>query len=147
MNFQPGDILQPDSIVITDEDYIDFVLQMTRDASNRVPIEVLYHLTRDTTLFVEYSLLDYNLRLLFKMLRWNVQNAARPPFYSVDPSPDRLIYDVWHIQTRHVIFLAQEFDWQTFRTEPVPFLFKIGGIITEMEFYLRHGPKRRRSQA
>ena len=103
-----GDILQPASIVITDEDYIDFVLRMTNRASDPVPFDVYYYLRKYTTLFVGYSLLDYNLRLLFKMLRWNVEEAVRKPFYSVDPFPDPLIFDVWFSRTRHVLFVAQD---------------------------------------
>ena len=33
------------------------------------------YLTDWTTLFVGYSLLDYNLRLLFKTLRWKIDSA------------------------------------------------------------------------
>jgi SIR2-like domain len=105
-----GDIQSPASIVITDEDYIDFVLRMTSTSTNShpVPFDAQFYLKRYMTLFVGYSLLDYNLRLLFKTLRWNVDEAVRMPFYSVDPFPDPLIYDVWYSRTRHVTFVAQD---------------------------------------
>jgi hypothetical protein len=55
---------------VTDEDYIQFVLRMTdKDPYDPVPMSLKHFLKRWTTLFIGYSLLDYNLRLLFKTLR------------------------------------------------------------------------------
>jgi hypothetical protein len=104
-----GDILRPETIVITDEDYIQFVLRMSsKEPYDPVPLSLKYHLTKWTTLFVGYSLLDYNLRVLFKTLRWKVDNASVPDMYSVDYHPDPLIFDVWHNQRRYVKFIAQD---------------------------------------
>ena len=64
------------------------------------------YLTDWTTLFVGYSLLDYNLRLLFKTLRWKIDSANVPDMYSVDFTPDPLIVDVWQNQRRYVKFIA-----------------------------------------
>ena len=104
-----GDIMQQDTIVITDEDYIQFVLRMSnKDPYDPVPLTLKYYLTGWTTLFVGYSLLDYNLRLLFKTLRWKIDSASVPDMYSVDYHPDPLIFDVWHNQRRYVKFIAQD---------------------------------------
>ncbi len=104
-----GDISQPQTIVITDEDYIQFVLRMSnKDPYDPVPLTLKYYLTGWTTLFVGYSLLDYNLRLLFKTLRWKIDSASVPDMYSVDYHPDPLIFDVWHNQRRYVKFIAQD---------------------------------------
>lgn len=104
-----GDILRPETIVVTDEDYIQFVLRMSsKDPYDPVPLTLKYYLTGWTTLFVGYSLLDYNLRLLFKTLRWKIDNASVPDMYSVDYQPDPLIFDVWHNQRRYVKFIAQD---------------------------------------
>jgi SIR2-like domain len=104
-----GDIQQPETIVITDEDYIQFVLRMSnKDPYDPVPLTLKYYLTGMTTLFVGYSLLDYNLRLLFKTLRWKIDGASVPDMYSVDYHPDPLIFDVWHNQRRYVKFIAQD---------------------------------------
>lgn len=104
-----GDIANRDSLVITDEDYINFVLRMSdKGQLDPVPLGLKYHLTRWTTLFVGYSLLDYNLRLLFKTLRWRIDPANMPDVYSVDYHPDPLIFDVWHNQRRYVKFIAQD---------------------------------------
>ena len=104
-----GDIARPETIVITDEDYIQFVLRMSnKDPYDPVPLTLKYYLTGWTTLFVGYSLLDYNLRLLFKTLRWKIDSASVPDMYSVDFHPDPLIFDVWDNQRRYVKFIAQD---------------------------------------
>ena len=104
-----GDIARPETIVITDEDYIQFVLRMSnKDPYDPVPLTLKFYLTGWTTLFVGYSLLDYNLRLLFKTLRWKIDSANVPDMYSVDFRPDPLILDVWQSQRRYVKFIAQD---------------------------------------
>ncbi len=104
-----GDIAQRASLVVTDEDYIQFVLRMGhKDPYDPIPLSLKYFLTRSTTLFVGYSLLDYNLRLLFKTLRWKIDAANVPGMYSVDPRPDPLLVDVWQDQRRYVKFIAQD---------------------------------------
>jgi hypothetical protein len=104
-----GDVQSPESIVITDEDYIQFVLRMSdKEAYNPVPLTFRYQFTKWPTLFVGYSLLDYNLRLLFKTLRWKIDPSNFPDTYSVDLYPDPLILDVWYNRQRYVKFIAQD---------------------------------------
>lgn len=104
-----GDIARPETVVLTDEDYIQFVLRMSsKDPYDPIPLTLKYFLTGCTTLFVGYSLLDYNLRLLFKTLRWKIDAANVPDMYSVDFRPDPLILDVWQSQRRYVKFIAQD---------------------------------------
>lgn len=103
-----GDILHPETIVITDEDYIQFVLRMSnKDPYDPIPLTLKYNLVDWTTLFVGYSLLDYNLRVLFKTLRWRMDPSVKPPMYAIDYHPDPLILDVWDNQRRYVKFIAQ----------------------------------------
>jgi hypothetical protein len=104
-----GDIGRPESIVITDEDYIQFVLRMSdKEPYHPVPMTFRFFFMKWTTLFVGYSLVDYNLRLLFKTLRWRLDRAKIPDTYSVDLYPDPLILDVWQNQRRYVKFLAED---------------------------------------
>jgi len=104
-----GDIGKPESIVVTDDDYIHFVLRMSDKAPyDPVPMTFRFYFTKWTTLFVGYSLVDYNLRLLFKTLRWKIDRARIPDTYSVDLHPDPLIFDVWHNQRRYVNFIAED---------------------------------------
>jgi len=104
-----GCISKPETIVITDEDYIEFVLRMSsKEPYDPLPRRLKVYLTDWTTLIVGYSLLDYNLRLLFKTLRWKIDHAYVPLMYSVDRAPDPLIMDVWQSQRRYVRFIAQD---------------------------------------
>jgi hypothetical protein len=99
-----GDIRQSDSIVITDEDYIHFILRMGKERA--VPKTVLYRFSTWPTLFIGYSLLDFNLRVLFRTLRFSVDLA--PTSYSIDHRPDPLIVSVWGERDRLVRFIAQD---------------------------------------
>jgi hypothetical protein len=102
-----GDVDRPNSVVITDEDYIHFLLRMSDRAEgfHPVPETFLYYMKVWPTLFVGYSLMDYNLRLLLKTLRWRVDPADRPDNYSVDKFPDLLIRRVWADQHQLVQFI------------------------------------------
>jgi hypothetical protein len=115
-----GDLLlDPDSVVITDEDYIPFMMRMG-DASthNPVPETLLFRFKKYATLFIGYSLLDYNLRLLFKTLQWRLDPAERPETYSVDPFPDKLIHEVYGLTGQLVNFIVEDV-WKF-----VPMLYK-----------------------
>ncbi len=114
-----GDIDKPDSIVITEEDYIEFIRRMS--VSHHHPIHEYIRARMKTwpTLFIGYSLKDYNLRLLFRTLRWNVDKSFIPLSYSVDPSPDNLIVSVWQNGTDKIVSFIVEDLW-----EFVPLLYK-----------------------
>ena len=104
-----GDVDHRESLVITDEDYIQFVLRMgDKDVYHPVPETFRYYFKRWPTLFVGYSLVDYNLRLLFKTLRWKVDPANHPSTYSVDVEPDPLIMHVYQNQRHFVRFIVQD---------------------------------------
>ena|SRR2546421_12125617 len=98
-----------ESIVITDEDYIDFVMRMSdKGLANPVPLTLAYYLKKWPILCVGYSLMDYNLRLLFKTLRWIGDPANIQRTYSVDIQPDGLIYKVYSEPKGFVQFIVQD---------------------------------------
>jgi hypothetical protein len=105
-----GDIERRESLVITDEDYIQFVLRMgDKEPFDPIPMSLKYYLTGGkTTLFLGYSLLDYNLRLLLKTLRHKIDSANVPEMYSVDRQPDELILKVWENERKYVKFIADD---------------------------------------
>lgn len=112
-----GDLDDEDSIVITDEDYIRFVQRMSeKDPCHPIPWAVRTYMRKWPVLFVGYSLRDYNLRLLFLTLRWQLDPAKFPVSYSVDLSPDPLIRKVWKDQ--YVTFVVKNL-W-----EFVPWLYE-----------------------
>jgi hypothetical protein len=103
-----GDISAPESIVITEEDYIDFILRMgDKHPYHPVGRNVLTYLAKWPTLFIGYSLLDYNFRVLFKSIRWRLAAARVPPNYSVDVKPDDLIRDIYENQNPYVTFIVE----------------------------------------
>ncbi len=104
-----GDLNHRSSIVITDEDYITFVQRMAdKDQAHPVPETVRYRMAQWPTLFVGYSLRDYNLRLLFRTLRWRLDVSEIPISFAIDRRPDPLILKVWQDQRSIVAFLTAD---------------------------------------
>ena len=114
-----GDFDQEESIVITDEDYITFVQRMSdKDAFHPVPMTIRFRMQRWSILFVGYSLRDYNIRLLFRTLRWRVDPANFPLSFAIDHNPDPLILKVWQDERHFITFVTQDL-WSV-----VPNLYK-----------------------
>jgi hypothetical protein len=103
-----GDLDEPPSIVITDEDYITFVQRMSdRAPYHPVPEIVAYYMKRWPTLFIGYSLRDYNLRLLLRTLRWKYDKSEFPTSFAIDMKPDPLILRVWQNERNYIMFITQ----------------------------------------
>lgn len=89
-----GDIMDGDSMVISDEDYIHFILRMRdKEDYNPIPHSFTNAFGKKTILFVGYGLMDYNLRLLFKIAMWGKDNL--PLSCSIDKKPDKLIMELF----------------------------------------------------
>ncbi len=108
-----GDIDKPRSIVVTEEDYIVFIQRMSSctDALHPIHSNIRARLGVWPVLFIGYSLKDYNLRLLFKTLRWNVDTADFPMSFSVDPEPDHLIVSVWERGEKPMVEFIRQDLW------------------------------------
>ncbi len=103
-----GDIDQPESLVITSEDYIQFVLRMfDKEGVHPVPTSVRARLARWPVLFIGYSLVDYNLRILFKALRWKTDLSKLAESYAVDRNPDPLVRAVWE-KDQNFTYIVQD---------------------------------------
>src|SRR5215212_4213935 len=107
-----GDIGVSSSIVITDEDYIHFVMRMS-DTEPHHPIgpNVATHLIENNILFIGYRLTDYNLRLLFKTLRWKKDVSEIPTSFAIDLKPDYLIKSVWEGDEQYAFKFVVENLW------------------------------------
>ena len=93
-----GDIDDPDSIVISDDDYVRFVHRMASlESYYPIPKSLNFLLGARPVLFVGYRLLDFNLRLLFHTLR-RPPDYSVPYSFSVDVQPDPLVSEVWSKQ-------------------------------------------------
>jgi hypothetical protein len=107
-----GSIDNADSLVITDEDYIQFILRMRdHEPFNPLPDDIEFNLKKRLNLFIGYSLMDYNLRLMFKTMRWGKDDADLPKAYSIDLRPDRLIRYFWEGRRDHIRFVVEN-HWQ-----------------------------------
>lgn len=103
-----GDLTRSESIVITDEDYIGFVQRMSEpEATHPVPNTVRYRMRKWPTLFLGYSLRDYNLRLLIRTLRWKIDPSRHPVIFSVDQYPDPLVVRVYQVPKGYVTFIVE----------------------------------------
>lgn len=104
-----GDIDDPKSVVITDDDYTKFVLRMTcYGQADPIPKLMQLCLSKWPILFLGYSLLDYDLRLLFQLLRWKLDPSWMPPSFSVDRQPDPLVLEVLQNQRRYLKYIVQD---------------------------------------
>lgn len=88
-----GDLDVPESIVITEEDYLVFIQRMADEHMHPIPANIRARMQGWPVLFIGYSLKDFNLRLLLRSLRWG-NDTVYPLSYSVDPKPDNLIVAV-----------------------------------------------------
>lgn len=104
-----GDIASPDTIVITEDDYIDFVGHMTaKREENPIPNNLMSILMTWTTVFLGYSMADYNLRILFRLLHLRTDEASFPLMYSIDRNPDVLTREVWGSRRRYLRFVVED---------------------------------------
>lgn len=104
-----GDIDAPESLVVTDEDYIQFLLRMgDREPYHPIPETFRVQFKRWPTLFIGYRLTDFNLRLLFKALRWKMDPANRKPAFAVDLYPDPPVMAELQDRDGHVFFIVDD---------------------------------------
>ena len=104
-----GNLDRRDNIVITAEDYIRFIGRMTqKDQFHPIPQWIRTKIQQWPTLFVGYSLRDYNLRLLFQTLRWGLDESCVPMSVSVDRRPDRLVRHYLEAEERTVFFVVED---------------------------------------
>jgi hypothetical protein len=104
-----GNLDQRDNIVITSEDYIRFIGRMTqKDQFHPIPQWIRTKIQQWPTLFVGYSLRDYNLRLLFQTLRWGLDESQLPLSVSVDRRPDRMTQHYLELEEQAVFFVVED---------------------------------------
>jgi hypothetical protein len=104
-----GDLQQPESVVITDDDVLHFFQRMTdKEPFNPIPITVRFFLTKYMSFQIGYSLTNFSFRMIMKMLRWKMDPSIFPETYLVEPLPDRLLSEIWSNQRRIVSIVQQE---------------------------------------
>jgi hypothetical protein len=106
-----GDIDLPPSIVITEEDYITFISRMASEHFHPIHKNIRARMNSWPILFVGYSLKDYNLRLLFKTIRFGLDNSEFPLSFSVDPFADKIIVSIFERGERRLVSFIQQDLW------------------------------------
>ena len=107
-----GAIDNPASIVLTEEDYIVFIARMTSEHSHPIHKNILARMNSWPILFIGYSLKDYNLRLLFKTIRFGLDNSEFPLSYSVDPFADDVIVSIFAQGEKRLVSFVNQDLWQ-----------------------------------
>jgi hypothetical protein len=78
----------PQSMVLTEEDYLDFLVRLNRDGSESLlPDEVRTALVANSLLFVGYSLSDWNFRVLFRGLIGSLPRGLQQLSIAVQHDP------------------------------------------------------------
>jgi hypothetical protein len=81
---------EADSLVLTEDDYLKFLINIARDP-NLLPPRVQDGISASTLLFIGYRLADWNFRVLFQMLRPDpdyISIAVLLPPAANEPSPE-----------------------------------------------------------
>jgi hypothetical protein len=65
---------ESDSIVLTEDDYLDFIVNMSQSFEDFLPHQIQSALTQ-SLMFVGYSLADIDFRVIFRGLRGNLETA------------------------------------------------------------------------
>ena len=91
-----GHISVVESLVLTEDDYLDFVINMSRNLEEVLPLRIQEALTGATVLFVGYRLADIDFRLLFRSLLGNLTNsihrmnvAVQLPYDDAHPNKEK----------------------------------------------------------
>ncbi|HUC22781.1 MAG TPA: SIR2 family protein [Streptosporangiaceae bacterium] len=91
-----GQLSIPSSLLVTEDDYIDFTVSLgQQDADSVIPHRVRRALATTALLFVGYSLEDWNFRVLMRQLmkQQKVQRSQAPHSYSIQLSDTNIPRD------------------------------------------------------
>ena len=87
---------KPESVVLTEDDYVDFLVSIGRE--DLLPPRIEQSLTGDSLLFLGYRLADWNFRVLFRGLVYFIARNFRRSHVSVqlvplgsDAEPDQML--------------------------------------------------------
>ncbi|HEV8482775.1 MAG TPA: SIR2 family protein [Blastocatellia bacterium] len=84
-----GHISEPESIVLTEDDYLDFLINMSEDPQ-LLPPPIREALTKTSLLFLGYRLADWNFRVVFRSLVSYLKRGFARAHVSVQVAPGRL---------------------------------------------------------
>lgn len=106
-----GHLDLPESLVLTEDDYLDFLIRISQDPMLLPPF-VQEAFTRASVLFVGYRIADPNFRVLFRSLVTYMQHALKRSHFSVQ-SPPKDDDSSEEGRTRARDYLVRYFDQQS----------------------------------
>jgi hypothetical protein len=77
-----------DSLVLTEDDYLDFLVNMSRDLDKLLPPRIQEAITGSSLLFIGYRLADINFRVLHRGLIQAMEGALRRVSVAVQLQPE-----------------------------------------------------------
>jgi hypothetical protein len=114
-----GFVEDPESMVLTEDDYLDFMVNARRTTTSEpsqlvLPPKIDELLTQTSLLFIGYGLKDWNLRMLLRALVENVDRSSKVMGVSVQIEPDDEQVIPQHLEEA-VKYLEKYFDGPNLR--------------------------------
>lgn len=72
-----GEIDNPQSMVLTEDDYLNFILKLYVDIDKLFPAEIKLAFVSSSIIFIGYSLSDWNLRIILRKIADSMRSASR----------------------------------------------------------------------
>lgn len=106
-----GSLEEPEQMVITEDDYLDFLISVTEDDRLILP-HVKKALANSTLLFLGYSLEDLDFKLLFRRIaRWNwLSGGAQHVAVQLVPEGDKPTLEELEAAHRRKLYLEQRYN-------------------------------------
>src|SRR4029077_2105865 len=101
-----GDLANPSSVVVTEEDFILFTLRLQDDRRPILPETILYHSIKWTSLLIGWSFRDYNQQLLWEALKYN--RSRLPNAYALESFPDPFLDEIWYRRHSEIKLIVQD---------------------------------------
>jgi len=83
----------PQSMVLTEDDYLDFLVNLSRENQTVLPPAIRTAMSKTSLLFIGYSLSDWNFRVLFRTLVGSEAATHSYPSIAVQLTPSDLVDD------------------------------------------------------
>jgi hypothetical protein len=72
-----GEINNPQSMVLTEDDYLNFIVKLYVDIDKLFPAEIKLAFVSSSIIFIGYSLSDWNLRIILRKIADSMKSASR----------------------------------------------------------------------
>lgn len=103
-----GTIQEPETVVITEDDYIEFLAAL-RSNDQGIPSNIPYYFTQYfstcTLLFVGYGLEDWNFKVLFKGLIEKLPRHLKPTSYAIQKYPSDFLEHYWKQRGIEILYI------------------------------------------